>query len=197
MTTININLLPEDLRPKGGSGGSGLPPRDVLVPIIGGAIIAGVIAAIPYFIQTYVLQPWEDDVQSQTDQVKKEIDKYNITLKSIKAMDSQRDQLHAQLATLETVAGAGTSWSDLLNELRSLTPSNLWFDSLKADPSKGQLSLSCEALDYSSVAYFNTNLAHSEHFENPQLGATTMSQGSNGVKLVKFTITVDMKKPKV
>ena len=86
--------------------------------------------------------------------------------------------------------------ADMLNELRALTPANLWFDGLTTDAGKGTMQLTGAALDYSSVAFFQRNLQHSDFFEEPKLGQTQMSAGTNGVSVVKFTIDVSLKKGK-
>lgn len=192
MATININLLPEELRPGksgGGSfGGGGLPQMDraQMMPIGIGLIAAVAIGASPSLLRSFWLDPWEADVASQDAEVQAEIDKYNTTLNDLKKQADTKETLKKQLTTLQNVAGVTASWGTILNELRTLTPGNLWFDNFKADSAAGNITLSGLALDYGSVAYFQRNLEHSEYFANPVLGRTEMQAGP--VPTVKWDI---------
>jgi Tfp pilus assembly protein PilN len=199
MTTININLLPEELRPVAGSGGgSSLPPKDVLMPIGIGAVVAVLLAAAPTLYTSMVLEPRVAELTAKNDELDQEIQKYNTSLNSLKAIADKKEQLRQQLATLQGVAqGGGPGLADMLNELRALTPANLWFESLTSDSGKATLQLTGAALDYSSVAFFQRNLQHSEYFENPVLGQTQMSASAQGgVNVVKFTMDIALKKGK-
>lgn len=200
MTTININLLPEELRPvSGGSmGGGGMPEKDVLVPIVAGAIAAIVIAALPTLASTLYLEPKAAELTLKTEEIDQEINKYNTTLNSLKAIADNKEMLRQQLATLQSVAsGGGISLADMLNELRAITPANLWFEGLTTDAAKGTVQVTGAALDYSSVAYFQRNLQHSDFFENPVLNQTAMTAGADGgVAVVKFTMDISLKKGK-
>lgn len=200
MTTININLLPEELRPVGGgnSGGASALSPDVLMPIGGGLLVAILIAAAPTIYTSTMLDPKVAELSAKDEEITQEINKYNTTLGSLKAIADNKEQLRQQLATLQSVAGnGGPGLADMLNELRALTPANLWFENLATDGAKGTLTLSGAALDYSSVAFFQRNLQHSDYFENPQLGQTQMSSsGQDGVNVVKFSMDITLKKGK-
>lgn len=200
MTTININLLPEELRPVGGGssgGGSSLSP-EVIGPIAGGLVLAILIAAAPTVYTSMMLDPKVAELSAKDEELTQEINKYNTTLGSLKAIADNKEQLRQQLATLQSVAGnGGPGLADMLNELRALTPANLWFENLATDGGKGTLTLTGAALDYSSVAFFQRNLQHSDFFENPQLGQTQMStSGQDGVSVVKFSMDITLKKGK-
>ena len=198
MTTININLLPEELRPvSGGSGGGASYDKDVVVPIAIGAVAAIVIAALPTLATTMYLEPRAAELTTQVEELDQEINKYNTTLNSLKAIADNKEMLRQQLGTLQSVAsGGGISLADMLNELRALTPANLWFEGLSTDQAKGSMQVSGAALDYSSVAFFQRNLQHSDYFETPELKQTQMSAGQNGVSVVKFTMDISLKKAK-
>lgn len=198
MTTININLLPEELRakPSGGSSMGDMPPKEALVPIGIGLAIAVVIGLVPMLMENYMILPREEAVQAEEDRIKREIDKYKEMKKSLQALEQKKELLRQQVATLETVAGGRMQWAEMLNELRSVTPGNLWFDTMRTDSAKGTLQVSGAALDYSSVAYFYRNLQNSDYFDAPVLSRTEMSNGNNGVSLVSFTVDVNFRKVK-
>jgi Tfp pilus assembly protein PilN len=197
MTTININLLPEELRarPSGGAiGGVNLPEKDVLVPIGAGAIAALLILMLPGLVTTYYLDPRDQAADQAQSEIEAEINKYNTTLKSLKAIADNKEMLRQQLATLQTVAGGRTPIADQLNELRALTPANLWFDSLKNDTATGKLTLSGSALDYQSVAFFHRNLQHSSYFADPVLSRTEAKEGGkDGPSVVSFAMTLSVR----
>lgn len=202
MTTININLLPEELRESGGGsrGGASMPSVDraAMVPIGIGLAIAVVLGAIPYGVQSFYLDNRQKEAQEAEDQVKDEISKYTVTLNQLKGIADNKEYLRAQLSTLQTVAGVGTSWGDILNEMRSQTPANLWFDSMRSDPGKGVISIEGGALDYGSVAYLHRNLDHSDYFYEPTLTSTELQKNSqSGVNVVKFTMNVKVRLTKV
>lgn len=199
MTTININLLPEELRskPGGGSvGGSDGPPKEAIIPLVIGGVAMIVIGAIPYCLNAFWLDGREAAVAEQETAIQQEIDKYNTTLQSLKSIADNKEVLRAQLATLQSVAGGRMSWGDVLNEMRSLTPGNLWFESFKSDGATNKIQVSGAALDYSSVAYFHRNLQNSDYFDEPVLSRTEMSTGGNGITVVNFTIDVMVRKTK-
>ena len=196
MTTININLLPEELRPRAaGSRGGGGPSldREVAVPIAVGVVAAIVIAAVPTMINMFWLDAREADLVAQEEAITNEISTYQTTLKKLKDIADQKEALRAQLSTLQSVAGVSTSWGDMLNEMRSLTPANLWFEDMSSDTAKGEVTFSGGALDYSSVAFFQHNLQNAEFFENPVLSGTSV-QPTRGINVVKFEMTVTVRK---
>jgi Tfp pilus assembly protein PilN len=198
MTTININLLPEELRarPSGGGfgGGGDGPSKEAIMPIVLGGLLAVAIGAVPFMMNSMWLDPKAAKIAEDEAAIQQEIDKYNTTLNSLKSIADKKEVLRAQLATLQSVAGGSMSWGDVLNEMRSLTPGNLWFDSFKCDTTTGKISVSGAALDYSSVAYFHRNLQTSEYFLDPVLSKTDMATGGNGISLVNFQIDVIVRK---
>ena len=152
MTTININLLPEELRPVSGSSGSGggLPEKEVLIPIGAGLLAAIVIAVAPGIYVSTMVEPHAAELALKGEELDQEINKYNTSLNSLKAIADNKEMLRQQLATLQSVAsGGGPGLADMLNELRALTPANLWFDGLTTDAGKGTMQLTGAALDYS------------------------------------------------
>lgn len=196
MATININLLPEELRPGksgGGSFGGGMPSMDraQMMPIGIGLIAAIALGSIPSLARSFWLDPWSASVAEEDAAVQQEIDKYNTTLNDLKKQADTKELLKKQLSTLQNVAGVTASWGTILDELRQVTPGNLWFDSFKADSGASSLTISGYALDYGSVAYFHRNLEHSEYFGDPVLGSTTMVTGP--VPTVKFDMKVGVR----
>ena len=199
MTTININLLPEELRPvSGGSGGGASMDKETLVPIAAGALVAVLLAAVPTLVSSMYLEPRAAELTAQEEELTQEINKYNTTLNSLKAIADNKEMLRQQLATLQSVAqGGGVSLADMLNELRAITPANLWFEGLTTDGAKGTMQVTGAALDYSSVAFLQRNLQHSDYFETPELKQTQMTTGQqSGVSVVKFTMDIGLKKAK-
>jgi Tfp pilus assembly protein PilN len=197
MSTININLLPEEMRgtAKGGGGvslGGGGIDSAAMAPIGIGLVVAVALGAIPWAANSFYLEPRRAAAQQAEDEVTAEINKYQVTLNQLKGIADNKEYLRSQLATLQSVAGVTSSWGDVLNELRSQTPANLWFNNLKSDQAKSVITLEGGALDYGSVAYFHRNLDHSEYFYEPQLSKTELSQ-SSGVNVVKFTLSVKVR----
>lgn len=195
MTTININLLPEELRGSKRSAGPSMPSMPTmdsaaLLPIAVGVVAAVVIAALPTLASTLYLEPWSARVAQETTDAEAEIAKYKDVEAQLRTGAASLQNVRQQQATLLSVAGKTTSWGSMLDEMRSITPANLWFNSLKVDKGKDTMTLTGEALDYGSVAYFQRNLEHAKYFIDPILVKTSMATNSNGVSVVAFDIKV-------
>jgi Tfp pilus assembly protein PilN len=196
MATININLLPEEMRPSksdGGFSGGSMPSldRSQMVPIGIGLLAAVALSVVPSLARSFWLEPWAASVAEEDAAVQQDIDKYNLTLNDLKTQADNKELLRKQLNTLQNVAGVTASWGVILDELRQITPGNLWFDSFRADSAASVITISGNALDYGSVAYFHRNLERSEYFSDPVLGNTTMSNGP--VPTVRFDMTVTVR----
>ena len=193
MTTIDINLLPEELRPSKNAsastvGGVSFDPA-ALMPVGIGALIALVLFFVPSMLRSLWLEPWAVSLAEAEQEAQNEIDKYNTSLKDLQNEGEKLDLLKRQLATLQGVAGVTRSWGEVLNELRTLTPGNMWFEEFKLDSTKSELVIKGGALDYGAVAYFQRNLQHSEFFAQPQLKKTE-NEAETAIKHVKFELSV-------
>ncbi|MEB3284591.1 MAG: PilN domain-containing protein [Candidatus Sericytochromatia bacterium] len=194
MTTININLLPEELRPSKASAGATVGgisfsvDPSALMPIGIGAMVALVLFFTPSLLRSMWLDPLAEQLAEQEQGAQNEIDKYNTSLKDLQSQSEKLDLLKRQLTTLQGVAGVTKSWGEVLNELRTLTPGNMWFEEFKVDSSKSELLVKGGALDYGAVAYFQRNLEHSEYFAQPQLKKTENEADETTVKHVKFEL---------
>ncbi|MEB3329270.1 MAG: PilN domain-containing protein [Candidatus Sericytochromatia bacterium] len=196
MTTININLLPEELRDSGGSASSGGGPeidREALVPIAIGVGVALLLFATPTVLRSAWFEPTAVELAERESEVQAEIDKYNTSLKDLQAQGDRREMLKKQYATLQSVAGVAPSWGQILNELRTLTPGSLWFEDFKVDSGKSEISIKGGALDYGAVAYFQRNLEHSEYFAGPQLRRTQAQVSSGRTSYVQFELTASVR----
>lgn len=195
MTTININLLPEELRPSKAAsgtsvGGVSLDPA-ALMPIGIGAAIALVLFFVPSMLRSLYFDPWAQTLSEQEQEAQNEIDKYNTSLKDLQNQSERLSLLKTQLATLQGVAGVTRSWGEVLNELRTLTPGNMWFEEFKVDSVKSEMLVKGGALDYGAVAYFQRNLEHSEFFAQPQLKKTEVNEnGGARFSHVSFELLV-------
>lgn len=197
MTTININLLPEEMRAgsgsaSGGSSGGEFDPQ-ALMPIGIGLAIALVLFLLPWGLRTFWIEPYEAELAEKDAEVQTEIDKYNTSLKDLQAQGERRETLKRQLNTLQSVAGVTASWGEILNELRTLTPGSLWFDDFKVDSQKSEITIRGGALDYGAVAYFQRNLEHSEFFAGPQLKKTEAQVKGNRTGYVAFELTASVR----
>jgi Tfp pilus assembly protein PilN len=187
MTMININLLPDELRGQKTGGGGGIDP-DAIVPLGAGLLAAIVIALIPTAISLFYLDDWEArTLQAKTD-VEAEIQKFEGTLSELERIGKQKESLALQYNNLQSVAGATPSWGDRLNELRNLTPANLWYSGFKVSDPAGDIAISGLALDFEAVAYLQRNLDASTHFESPVLKSTKNTDG-----MVSFEMTARMR----
>ncbi|MEB3223643.1 MAG: PilN domain-containing protein [Candidatus Sericytochromatia bacterium] len=196
MTTININLLPEEMRASGGGasgGGEGGFNREAMLPIAGGVGAALLVLTVPFLLRTLWFDPSSVELQEKDSEVQAEIDKYNTSLKDLQSQGERREMLKKQYATLQSVAGVTPSWAQILNELRTLTPGSLWFEDFKVDSQKAEISIKGGALDYGAVAYFQRNLEHSEYFAGPQLRRTEAHVNNGRTSFVQFELSASVR----
>ena len=191
MKLLSINLLaPED---RSLSLGLAVDAQQ-LDPVLIGVIASGLVAvlALPplvtWAIDTLLVNP----ATSQSQDLAAQINRNNGAGRKVKELQAEVDARKQDLAELEGIVGQGGHWGSTLEELRNLTPTNLWLTELKA--ASDDVDLTGEALDYKDVAYFYTNLQNAHDFAAPVLGTISMSSvGSQAV--VGFTLHATIVSP--
>jgi Tfp pilus assembly protein PilN len=116
---ININLLPEDLR----------PVKRTPIPYIASALVAA--AAVMAMGMTYTLGAAE--AMSERAELRKNqaaLDKLQPVVDEYNALSAQKEKLAVQVQVIDDIARDRIVWSRQLYNLNRLALKNLWYDSI-------------------------------------------------------------------
>lgn len=191
MTTININLLGIEQKDRLRLGGSLPVDRGWLLAVV--VMLCGVAAALG---GTVVLNGLLANTEAHLAELQDEIKSLEGQLGEIKNLEAKKKQAVAEQRVLEYVTGRTYHWSSFLNELRDLTPENLWIEAVSV--SGDQLSLSGNTFDHQTVAYFLASLQASPFFKDAALGQSDKSVDKGQVRVhftMKATLDYDVTPP--
>ncbi len=102
----------------------------------------------------------------------------------------QIEALESDYRVLLQLTQESGRWKDMFEELRDLTPTDMWFTNLDVGANT-KLTLSGFALDYRAVAFFYTNLQKSRSFARPVLGSISSSV-IDGQAVIQFQVDCDI-----
>lgn len=112
------------------------------------------------------------DITSQRDQAKQ-------GLGNIDGLRKQITDLNAKIKTVSTLKLDPVRYSNLLDELSSLLPNNMWVSSISIDPQKHSLTLVGVAAEQpgirpvESISGFMKSISKSKYFKNAVISSTT------------------------
>lgn len=186
MKTITINLLGESSSEKLAIPGLDIDPQILITA----AVSLGLGLLLPnlanIILQNVMINPAMEQVQQLDQQIGasgNKATKLANVQKEIQALESD----YRILLQLTQESGR---WKDMLEELRDLTPTDMWFTSLTVGENTN-LKLTGYALDYRAVAFFYTNVQRSRSFARPVLGAIGSSV-IDGQPVIQFQVDCDL-----
>lgn len=195
MKYININLLgPEAQKPSGLAMPAGLDLDPVLIGIVvlGALFSLGVPNVLTWGVDKFLNEPASATIDANTRKLQ------GLKSGSLQLVERQKEleTLEADLRSLQGLVGVGGRWASILEELRAITPTDLWLTSLKTEGDK--IEMTGAALDYKAVAYFYTNFQNSRNFAGPILGTVAEQAGADGSRpVVQFTMRASIVTPGV
>ncbi|HEY9855109.1 MAG TPA: PilN domain-containing protein [Stenomitos sp.] len=187
MKTININLIGD--RP---SAGLALAPElnidpDLLITAAVGLVSAFLLPTlIGMAMDNFLIAP----TQAEIAQLKTSTNQSNAKTKEIARIQKQAESLEGDYNTLLTLAKQSGAWKTVLEEVRDLTPTDMWLTRLTIEGGN-KLRLEGTALDYRSIAFFYTNLQNAANFNHPVLGGL-QSDPMGGQTVIRFTVDCDL-----
>jgi type IV pilus assembly protein PilN len=180
---IEINLLPHrearrvaDLR------------QTVAILVLGSVLLTGVV----YFAHGDIKRQ-RDAAQASVRQMQADLERYKPQQKKVEGFKAQRAALAGKLDVIKGLDRQRTGPVRLLEELGARTPERLWLTKLRLKGSS--ITLDGASIDTGVVADFLRNLNSSDFFKSVDLNKTKRGREREGVKLVNFTITVELAPP--
>jgi Tfp pilus assembly protein PilN len=144
-------------------------------------IILPIIIAVSSMI---VLNTLKTEQERKKAELKDLIASLERQLSELNTIEKERDLLKKEKAILEYVTGKTYKWSKLLEEIRNVTPINLWISSFTVDAAYN-MSINGKTFDHKTVALFVTNLLHSSFFSE----ASIVSTNKDTNNIVSFVIS--------
>jgi Tfp pilus assembly protein PilN len=191
LITINVNLLGEQADER-----IRLPiDQDMLVLMgigVGGMILAMLLPLIVNLFLSSVLIARENSEAERLDSI---LGRSSGELQQLDKKKEQLRSLESELTYLQSLMGQGAVWPTLMEELRVITPTEMWLTSVGINGNS--LTVSAVALNYRAVAYFYTNLQNSTNFADPVLGAISTNENAQktpgALNTIAFRMTCQVK----
>ncbi|MBM3258907.1 MAG: PilN domain-containing protein [Candidatus Sericytochromatia bacterium] len=191
MKVLKVNLLPPESKEIAGVKLppylANLDPGFVFVVVVGSIVSLGLPVLLTGLVDTQCVAKANATLADQ------EI--------SLKASTADKSKLVKRKTTLEQKEQAydalrsridrSNPWAEVLEELRMLTPTDLWLTELSA--SGTTFTLRGAALDSRSIAYLYTNLQTARNFADPALKPIEMEPGEDGALNFEITVRVTHK----
>ncbi|MDR5695454.1 MAG: PilN domain-containing protein [Armatimonadota bacterium] len=108
-------------------------------------------------------------------------------VQQVEALRSRIEQARRREALLRRLEQAVFPWDHVLEEVRALTPKDVWLTNLASDE-RGNVTIGGFGLSYAAVARFIANLEASPSFHEVDLGGSQKQQIA-GRSVVNFTLT--------
>lgn len=187
MKTITINLLGES----SSESKLALPGLDIDPQLLITAVLALGLGFLTPNVANWVLQTFMiNPAVEQVAQLEQEIGASGNKATQLAQTQKEIESLESDYRVLLKLTQESGRWKDVFEELRDLTPTDMWFTGLTVgDNSK--LTLTGYALDYRAVAFFYTNLQKSRSFARPVLGSIGSSV-IDGQPVIQFQVDCDL-----
>jgi Tfp pilus assembly protein PilN len=188
MKIISINLVGERPVTKLALA-EGLNVDPMLILTVGVGLIAAlsVPSLLGFVLDSFLINP----TQAQIDQIKQSIGTNKGKASQLAVIQKQAQALEGDYNTLLTLARQSGEWKTVLEEIRDLTPTDMWLTHLEIDGGK-KLKLEGSALDYRAIAFFYTNMQGASHFSHPVLGGLEAQEAQAGQPVIRFTLDCDL-----
>ena len=130
-------------------------------------------------------------VEVSIQQLQSDLARYEPQQARVAEFKKTRTELKGKIAVIEGLDAARTGPVRVLEEVGAQTPPRLWLTRLRTE--RGSVTLEGASLDNTVVADFLRNLNDSERFYNVDLDSTESGHAVDGVELVNFVITADLR----
>lgn len=186
MKTITINLLGDASSEKFGIPGLDVDPQLLITAALSlglGLLTPNVANMV---MQNFLINPAIERVA----QLDLQIGASGTKATQLSNTQKEIDALESDYRVLLQLTQDSGRWKDMFEELRDLTPTDMWFTQLGVD-GNSRLTLTGYALDYRAVAFFYTNMQKSQSFSKPVLGAIGSSV-IDGQPVIQFQVDCDI-----
>lgn len=165
--TLNVNLLGYEVREELAKSSAGLKLSKPVIISLSLLLLALLINIISYFVVVSL----RDEQVARKEELERRKAELEAKNKELTEKTTQRDILVQKKNILLWASGNSFKWSNLLEEIRDRTPSNLWITKIDVTEDL-KLNLGGETFDHKTVALFLANLQDSPKFKNVVLDFT-------------------------
>lgn len=188
MKPITINLIGETSGPAlGALGELNIDPALIITGVVGLLVALIVPNLIGVIIDNFLINP----ANAQISQLQQSIGSNKGRAIQLTKLQKQLNSLEGDYSTLLSLAKESSTWKSVLEEIRDLTPTDLWLTSLSIDGGQ-KLHMSGAARSYQAIAFFYTNLQNAETLSHPVLGNLQSDEIGNQ-QIVRFSVDCDIK----
>lgn len=166
MKPITINLLGEAAPEKLALPGLNIDPQFLLTAVLS----LGLGLLVPNVSNILIQNLGIDPAIAEITRLDQEIGASGNKASQMNTIQKEVEALESDYQVLLQLTQDSGRWKDTFEELRDLTPTDMWFTSLTVS-GNNKMTLSGYALDYRAVAFFYTNLQKSRGFSQPVLGS--------------------------
>ncbi|MDP8256039.1 MAG: PilN domain-containing protein [Candidatus Alcyoniella australis] len=186
---IRVNLLPVEKRKTPKAKGKGKERREIpFMTIIIGLLLAAIVSALCFWYFLLIEQKIQS-VQMQSEQVRSDIAKLNVTIQDVESLESEINQLKQKIQIIENLQEAQTGPVLIMDELAKSLPQRVWIESF----SENGTSIEIKGIGVNNlvVANFLENLEKSPKFQQVELSSSdsTTKAGYSGETLKKFMVS--------
>jgi Tfp pilus assembly protein PilN len=186
MKTITINLLGESSSEKPLLPGLDIDPQLLLTAVLSLGLGFLTPNMANWVLQTFMINPAVEQVA----QLEQEIGASGNKATKLAQTQKEIESLESDYRVLLQLTHESGRWKDVFEELRDLTPTDMWFTGLNVGDN-AKLTLTGYALDYRAVAFFYTNIQKSRSFSRPVLGSIGSSI-IDGQPVIQFQVDCDL-----
>ncbi len=199
---IEINLLPKELQYKRFAISV---DKNMVFIIVGGLVIAGLLAVYSFVFQAGTLDSLERDIlQAQT-----ETAKYSAEIQKIEDISLKKTQILARMSAIQILDQNRNYWVKLLEDLVRRVPDYVWLTSVEQNPSAGArpatpgappiaVKSTIEGYSFSLNAFatFLIRLKKSDMFHDLELTSIKLEE-TEKAKAYSFKITCNFAMPEL
>jgi Tfp pilus assembly protein PilN len=184
---IKVDLLPTERKKFGFD-----PVIAILIVLIAASVV----------VFYYVGVKFDADIEAKKGEIAKieaNIQDIKHKLPKIKELKQENAELEKQINTVKSLRYDPIRYSNLLDEISSLLPRNIWVSNITIEPGQTKVSMSGTAAEVpgvrplESIAGFMKNAQKSRYFRGCSLASTSRGKANiNGVQYNSFSFSVDL-----
>jgi len=184
---IKVDLLPTERKKFG------------FDPVIAILIVLIALAVVVFYYFGVKLEKDIADKRAQITKVDQDIVSLQSQLPIIEKLKKENQELENQINTVKSLRYDPIRYSNLLDEISSLLPNNMWLSNLSIEPGQSKVSMSGTAAampgikPLESISGFMKSVQRSKYFKDASLSSTTKGTVTiNGVTYTSYSFGIDM-----
>ncbi|MHC9542089.1 MAG: PilN domain-containing protein [Vulcanimicrobiota bacterium] len=184
---IKVDLLPTERKKFG------------FDPVIAILIVLIALAVVVFYYFGVKLEKDIADKRGQITKVDQDIVSLQSQLPIIEKLKKENQELENQINTVKSLRYDPIRYSNLLDEISSLLPNNMWLSSLSIEPGQSKVMMSGTAAampgikPLESISGFMKSVQRSKYFRDASLSSTSKGAVTvNGITYTSYSFGIDM-----